>query len=232
MAHNPLVSCIVPVFNGALYLSEALESIFAQSYQPLEVIVVDDGSTDDTPAVIARFADRIRSARQENAGPASARNRGIELARGPLIAFLDADDLWHADKLQEQVACLAERPDADGCVTHTQNFWIDELRAEAEQHRDHRVAQPLPAYLASTLTARRSVFETIGRFDTALGFGHSTDWFLRARAHGVVIVEIPLVRYYRRLHHSNRSRRMGHQSREEFLQLVKSHLDRKRGRDT
>src|SRR5688572_13312922 len=100
----PLISCVVPVFNGERYLSETLESIFAQSYRPLEVIVADDGSTDRTPDTVAGYGDRIRYLKQENAGASAARNLGLEAARGEFIAFLDADDLWHAEKLQRQMA--------------------------------------------------------------------------------------------------------------------------------
>jgi glycosyltransferase involved in cell wall biosynthesis len=226
------VSTIVPVFNGAAYVGEALESLFAQTYQPIEIIVIDDGSTDATPAVLARFADRVRVVRQANAGPAAARNRGVQDAGGELISFLDADDLWHTDKLQRQAIFLADRPDVPGCVTHAQNFWISELRDEADQLRDHRIAKPLPGYLASTLVVRRAAFDLVGPFNVELGFGHSTDWFLRAAARGIIIAEIPAVLYYRRLHHTNRSRQLGAQSRDEFLHLVKAHLDRKRRRKT
>jgi glycosyltransferase involved in cell wall biosynthesis len=224
----PLVSCIVPVFNGERYLREALDSIFAQPYRPIEVIVVDDGSTDATPAVLATYADRILSFRQANAGPAAARNHGVREARGELIAFLDADDLWHVDKLVRQIACLDTHADRGGCVTHARNFWIDELQEEAAQFRGHRITQPMPGYLASTLMVRRPVFQSVGEFDTSLGFGHSTDWFLRAASRGVIIEELPEVLYYRRLHHTNRTRQLGHASRDEFLRLVKAHLDRRR----
>src|SRR5690242_4967891 len=97
--HGPTVTCIVPVFNGERYLGEALDSIFAQGHQPLEVLVVDDGSTDGSAAVAKSYGDRVRYFFQPNAGPAAARNLGLEAARGEFIAFLDADDLWHRDKL-------------------------------------------------------------------------------------------------------------------------------------
>ena len=86
------ISCIVPVYNGARFLAEALESILAQSLPPDEIIVVDDGSTDDTPAVVAAYGT-VDYVRQENRGPAAARNRGVTLARGDFLSFLDADDL-------------------------------------------------------------------------------------------------------------------------------------------
>jgi glycosyltransferase involved in cell wall biosynthesis len=180
---------------------------------------------------LAAYADRARIVRQANGGPAAARNLGCQLASGELIAFIDADDLWHEDKTARQVAYLATRPQVDGVVTHARNFWIAELSDEAERLREHRVARALPGYLASTLLVRRAAFHAVGEFSTKLSYGHSTDWFLRAYAQGIVVEVIPEVLYQRRLHHSNRSRQRAHQSRDEFLHLVKAHLDRQRRRD-
>jgi glycosyltransferase involved in cell wall biosynthesis len=223
------VSCIVPVFNGERFLSDAVDSILAQVHRPIEIIVVDDGSTDGTPGVIAGYGDRVRGLRQANTGPAAARNAGVGSARGEFVAFLDADDRWHPEKLARQVARFAARPQLDVSVTHLQNFWIADLREEEARLRAHRIARPMAAYLASTILARRRVFAFVGEFDPELRFGHSCEWFLRAEARGAVVEEIPEVLYYRRLHHHNRSRQHSAESREEFLRLVKAHLDRRRG---
>src|SRR5688572_18418487 len=96
---DPLIICIVPSFNSSRYLSEALDSILAQTYRPLEVIVADDGSTDATAAIVGAYGDRIRFVKQVTAGPASTRNLGLHSAAGEFVAFLDADDLWHREKL-------------------------------------------------------------------------------------------------------------------------------------
>src|SRR5215469_8348389 len=101
---SPLVSCIVPVFNGEQYLAEALDSILTQTYRPLEIIVADDGSTDGTAAVVARYGNRVRYLFQPNAGTAAACNLGIKAAQGDFIGFLAADDLWHPEKLARQLA--------------------------------------------------------------------------------------------------------------------------------
>ena len=93
-----LISCIVPVFNGERYLGEALESILKQSYQSLQIIVVDDGSTDGTAALVDHYEGQVRFLRQPNAGTAVARNSGLNAAEGEFVAFLDADDLWHPEK--------------------------------------------------------------------------------------------------------------------------------------
>jgi glycosyltransferase involved in cell wall biosynthesis len=228
---KPLISCIVPVYNGERYLREALDSIFAQTYRPLEILVADDGSTDRTPGIVAGFGDRVRYLRQENQGPAAARNLGIRAATGNFIAFLDADDLWHPEKLARQMARFQARPELCYCVTYSQNFWIPDLQAEAEKHRDHRVSQPLPGYVTQTLFARRAVFDSVGLFNTALAHGDSTEWFLRAAERGAVMELLPDVLTCRRLHSQNRSRLRAAASREEFLQILKSSLDRRRRAD-
>jgi len=223
-----LVSCIVPAFNAERYLREALDSIFAQTYPRLEVIVVDDGSTDQTGRVIAAFGDRIRSFWQSNQGPATTRNFGLDAATGDFIAFLDADDLWHPEKLERQMACFRARPELDYCVTYVQNFWVQELQDEAAKFRDHRIARPLPGYVTQTLCARRGVFTEVGCFNTELAFGDSADWFLRAAERGKVMELLPDVLTYRRLHPNNRSRILAVSSREEFLHIIKKSVDHRR----
>src|SRR5712692_6205416 len=226
-----MISCIVPVFNGERYLAEALESILKQSYRPLEIIVVDDGSTDGTANVVARYGAKVRCLRQPNSGPAIARNLGLSAATGEFVAFLDADDLWHPEKLERQMARFQARPELDACVAHVQNFWIPELREEAERFRDHRISQPLPGYVTGTLLARRSIFKAIGPFNVALGHGDSADFFLRAAEHGAVMEMLPDVLSYRRLHRTNRSRLLASHSRDEYLKILKAVLDRRRLQD-
>lgn len=108
----PPISVIIPCYNGAVYLGEAIESALNQIYLPLEVIVIDDGSTDCSAAIAESYGTPVRAIRQENRGPSAARNRGIELARGELIQFLDADDLLFPEKLQRQVPEVLRHPEA------------------------------------------------------------------------------------------------------------------------
>jgi len=225
---SPLISCIVPVFNGDRYIREALDSILRQTYAPLEVVVADDGSTDDTASVVATYGERVRYVWQANAGPGAARNLGLQSVRGDFVAFLDADDVWHPDKLTRQMARFEARPELDLCVTRIKNFWVPELREEAVRFRDHPLARPMPGYALSTLLARRALFEGDGRFDPGLRHTNDTDWFVRAAERGATMDLLPDVLVFRRLHPANRSRRLAGASREEYLQLVKSALDRKR----
>lgn len=223
---QPLISCIVPVFNGARYLAEALDSILNQTYRPIEIIVIDDGSTDQSAAVIRSYGDRIRCFYQDNAGPAKARNRGLSEASADFIAFLDADDLWHPEKLDRQSARFRSRPELEACVTHVQNFWMPELKQEETRLKNHRFSQPLPGYAMQALLARRSVFDRVGVFNTALRVVDDTDWFLRAIELGVVVEILPDVLVQRRLHQRNITRTATAQ--EELMHLLKHSLDKKR----
>jgi glycosyltransferase involved in cell wall biosynthesis len=225
---QPLISCIVPVFNGERYLAQALDSIITQSYKPLEIIVADDGSSDGTAGIVAAYGKRVRYLSQSNKGPAAARNLGISAARGDFVAFLDADDLWHREKLERQMARFTADPELNYCVTHVQNFWIPELREEAEQFREHRISKPLPGYVTSTLLTRREFFDVIGRFNTSINHADDTDWFLRVQEWGGVVELLPDVLVYRRLHTSNLSRRKARNSRDEYLRVLKMTLDRRR----
>ena len=141
---SPLISCIVPVYNGERYLGEAIDSILAQTYGPLEIIVVDDGSTDGTAEVVATYGDQVRYLWQPNAGQAAARNHGLSVTQGEFISFLDADDLWHPEKLDRQIARFRTRAELEFCVTHVQNFWIPDLAEEEKRFRDHRISKPPP----------------------------------------------------------------------------------------
>lgn len=226
------VSCIVAVYNGERYLGEAIDSILAQTLRPMEIIVVDDGSTDGTASVAHRYGEQIRYVWQPNGGPAAARNFGLSLIQGELVSFLDADDLWQADKLARQLARFHARPELDLCVTHVRNFWIPELRDEALQFAYHRHSQPVPGYVVSTLLARRQLFADVGTFDTSWRHVHDTEWFWRAAERGAVVELMPDVLAHRRLHHTNRSRVSAAKSRHEYTQFLKMTIDHRRRQST
>lgn len=224
----PLISCIVPVFNGERYLAGALESILDQTYQPLEIIVVDDGSLDGTATVVGKYAEPVRYIRQDNKGPASARNRGILEAHGQFVASLDQDDLWHSEKLERQMACFADRPDLDLCVTHAQVFFGSERGGKNVHFRNHRLSRALPGYLMGTLLAQRSVFEKVGMLNPRLRYGDAADWFLRAADLGLKMELLSEVLMYHRIHQRNYSRLNIVASQDEFLRILKASLDRRR----
>jgi glycosyltransferase involved in cell wall biosynthesis len=221
-----LINCIVPVYNGERYLGDALDSILAQTYRPLKIIVVDDGSSDSTAAVVARYGTQVCYLWQPNAGPAAARNRGLSVAQGEFVAFLDSDDLWHPEKLERQFARFCARAELDLCFTHVQNFWVPELQKEETRYRNHRFAQPLPGYATQTLLARRVLFDRVGRFNSSLRACDDTDWFLRAIDQGAVIDMLPEVLVRRRMHTKNLSRTA--LAYDALADVLKSSLERRR----
>jgi len=225
---KPLISCIVPVFNGARFLAEALESILNQSYQPTEVIVTDDGSTDRSAEVVNRYRSNVHYVRQSNQGPAATRNRGLAAASGDFVAFLDQDDLWHSGKLERQAACFSEDPELSLCVAHVQTFSGAATAEKTLWFPNHGPSEPLPGYLTGTLLARRSLFETVGVFNSELKYGDAAEWFLRAAEQGVKMAMLSEVLMYHRVHENNFSRRHVAASRQEFLGIIKESLDRRR----
>jgi glycosyltransferase involved in cell wall biosynthesis len=226
----PLISCIVPAYNAERYLAEAIDSILAQTYPHTQIIVVDDGSTDGTADVVARYGGRIEGHRQPNGGTSAARNRGIAAACGEFLAFLDADDLWHPEKLARQAARFEASPELTVSLTHIQNFWVAGLEAEAARFKEHPRNGPVPGYSPVTMLARRAVFEQTGDFTDGLAFADSLDWFLRLREQGIGVEMLDDVLVYRRMHHANKTRSFRESDRDEFLKLVKASLDRRRAR--
>jgi len=223
-----LISCIVPVYNGARYLRESLDSIAAQTYQALEIIVVDDGSTDNSAKVAAAFPAPIQLCSQSNAGPAAARNLGVRRAKGDFLAFLDADDLWHPEKLARQMACFQQHPNIGFCVTQIQNFWVAELKAEEEKLRNSKLSRPVPGYTAPTLVVRSDTFASVGEFDASMPHTSEPQWFLQAEEKGVRGELLSDVLVRRRLHTENRSRLKSAKSTDDYLRFIKARLDRKR----
>lgn len=223
----PLICCIVPVYNGEKYLDETLDSVFAQTYSPLEIIVVDDGSTDGTAALIEARTEDITYLHQENAGPAAARNTGIAAAAADYLAFIDADDLWLPDKLKRQMELFAANPALDVCVTKIQNFWIDELESDRERFKNHPIARALPGYGFPTSLVRRRAFEALGPIDESLRTGEDTDWFMRVIESQSAIELLPEVFVRRRIHRNN----LTHDTTAMFdnlTKILKASLDRRR----
>jgi glycosyltransferase involved in cell wall biosynthesis len=225
-----LISCIIAVYNGERYLRETLDSILAQTYQPLQIIVADDGSIDGTAKVAADYGDRITYLRQSNKGYAAAKNLGLSAAKGDFIAFLDADDLWHLEKLARQMARLRERPEVDLCFTRFENFWMPELAEEERRYRGQFLSQPQSAWSISTLLARRSVFLRFGDFqDSSRGLENMT-WFLRASARGAVIEVLADILMYRRFNMESFTRRGRAEVFDNFLPILKEWRDYQRQR--
>lgn len=219
------VSAIITAYNHAAYIADAVASVRSQTTPPSEIVIVDDGSTDETPAIVDGLGADIRYDRQTNLGEGSARNRGIELVRGDVVAFLDADDAWPSHRLQTLLQALAD--DVEIVCGRGRAFredtWVDAQAAATDRPEGHMMS-----FGCSLI--RRRVFDRVGAIDTARTLSVDLDWFLRCRELAVSIVVInDVVLLYRR-HDRNMTNDMD-RGRDRLMQTARQALERRRCRD-
>jgi glycosyltransferase involved in cell wall biosynthesis len=223
MSDAPVVTILVPVYNGALYVREALDSALAQDFDGVEVIVVDDGSTDDTAAIV-EATPGVRLLRQENRGPAAARNAGLEVARGEFIAFLDADDRIPPTKLRSQVGYLQAHADV-GCVLG-RHEWIDgapETLAADPLHGEEGGIQLVTAVI------RKALLDEVGGFDESFRISEDRDLLIRLREHGATMVVLDDVVLAKRWHDASTTTTRDRPS--DIARSLKAKLDRQRAQN-
>jgi glycosyltransferase involved in cell wall biosynthesis len=223
---NPLVSVIVAVHNGERYLRQALESLYAQDYSPFEVILIDDGSEDDTAKIAHEFPG-FRYVYQENRGQAAARNAGHQLAQGKLVAYLDCDDIIPANKLSRQATYLVQNPTV-GCVLARQEIKLERGVNPPDWLTRDSIFGDLDGIPLVSAMIRTSVLHEVGGFDPTFRFAEDRDLFVRLREHGVRIEVIPEVLLYRRFHGENMNFRLRPQTQHPLLRSLKSKIDRER----
>ena len=219
-----LVSVIMPVFNGERFLRQALDSVVAQDYAPLELIVVDDGSTDASAQVAQRCA-AARCLTQPNQGNGAAKNTGLAAARGEFIAFLDQDDIWLPGKLSAQVDALRQNP-AAGFTAGRMRFFFEPGVSRPDWVPAEFLTEPPPAFLPSGLLIRRAVFDQLGNFDPTIPLCNDLDWLARARDAGVPTVVTPEVMVQRPVHGGNVSYRAAERAR-ELARILRASARRK-----
>ena len=223
---KPLVSVMIGVYNAAPYLGEAIESVLAQDYEPLELIVVDDGSTDGSGDV-ARSFEAVQVIRQENAGNGAARNRAVEAASGALYAFLDADDRFTPGKLSLQKAALDSDSGIDMVFGHVREFLSPELDEETAAMLRPPAPEPMAWTAPNLMLIRRESFERVGPFTTAVRVGVTVDWFARAAEAGLRYAILPEVVLERRLHTQNNGLRE-RASRSQYIEVIRQAMERRR----
>jgi len=217
------VSVIIPCHNYAHFLSESVSSALNQETVNVEVIVVDDGSTDNIHSVISRFSDpRVRFVHQEQAGIGAARNTGVRWARGSLLAFLDADDLWRVNRLARAAATIATSDQDTICFAMVQEFLdpsIDTTRGQLPELRN------VPGVSASSCVVKSAVFRRVGSFSESLESGEFIDWYIRAQNAGCITHVDPDTLTFRRIHSLNRDRGRRESSKEYARILMRKIRD-------
>jgi glycosyltransferase involved in cell wall biosynthesis len=219
------VSLVIPMFNNAAHVAEAIDSALAQTHPLREILVVDDGSTDDSVAIAERFGPPVQVFRQEHAGQGAGRNTGAARARGDLLAFLDADDVWLPEKIALQVAALAANESCDMAFGRIEQFFSPELGHAGGRPRVLGSAEQR-GLLPGALLVRTSAFRRVGGFREDVTFGEFVDWYIRANEAGLSACTVDEVVLRRRLHATNAGVRE-RAKRREYAKVLKDMLDRR-----
>lgn len=218
---------IIPVHDSERYLAEALESVLAQTRPADEIIVVDDGSTDGSAAVVQGFGAPVTLVRQANLGPAAARNCGVAQAHGNWLAFLDADDVWLPDKLVRQLAVVQGESPPEMVFGLVEQFRSPDAPAETRFAGEGRT---LTGPHAGAMLVGAEAFRRVGPFRTDLAVGEFIDWFGRAMELGLRSLTLPVVVIRRRLHGQNLSLRAPDVAG-DYLLILRDTLRRRRGHE-
>ena len=222
----PLISVVIPVFNGAKYLEEALQSIENQENIDFEIIVIDDGSTDATAKIVETWPRSVQYIYQSNQGPAHARNVGIKAAKGNFIAFLDADDTWPSGKIATQIALLNQYLATELVWSKTKCVLEDGiLNTQGKAYKIDPEPNFIP-FLGAALF-RKTAFDKVGLFDISLRFGEDIDWYNRACEMSINILKSDTLGLYYRMHNHNSTRNTVALN-QGTVQLLKKKLDRNR----
>lgn len=223
---NSNISVIVPVYNQAQYLGEAIDSLLRQSLPPKEILVVDDGSKDDSFAVAEKFGPPVQAMRQDHGGISAARNLALEHATGEFIALCDADDICEPGRLQKQWELFEKDPHLHMAFCQVRQFLCPSLPAE-DQHKYRCNPESQPGILPGSMLVRREVFERVGKFDETIKVAEFLDWYSRAKTAGLKETCHPETLYLRRIHGHNHGIR-SQNPKAHYLKLLKANLDRKR----
>jgi glycosyltransferase involved in cell wall biosynthesis len=221
---DPRISVIIPYFNAAAFIDAALASVRAQSPAPHEIIVVDDGSTDGIAWRARAWAD-VRLLQQENKGPAAAKNTGVRAAKGDIIAFLDADDMWPEGKLARQLARLEAAPEAGIVMGNSRAVYLD--GAQEPAHAEAMAPRGLMQMHLGASLIRRFVFHVAGLFDETLRFSEDHDWLMRVRERDIPINLMPgvMLTYHRHADNMTGSKTL-HDL--QFMTMLKNSITRRK----
>lgn len=224
MKATPLISVIIPVYNGDKFLKETVQSILNQTISDYEIIVIDDGSTDST-AEVAQSIDKVRYFFQEKSGVGIARNYGIAKSKGSIIAFQDSDDIALPTRLEEQLAEFQKNSDLGALYSYIQNFLSDSVE-KPEWLPQSQLETELSCYGTCALMARKEVFNVVGAFNPDYHAAEDLEWLMRVKDANIRVEMLRKVLIKRRVHANNLS---GNSKlvRQMTLRLFKDSADRK-----
>jgi glycosyltransferase involved in cell wall biosynthesis len=224
----PLISVIIPCYNAEAYLAEAIESALGQKAGPLEVVVIDDGSTDGSGGVARRFGRAVRYEYQANGGISAARNRGVEVSTGRYLAFLDADDVWPDASLALRLDMLRAHPGTACVFGAMEEFLSPDLHERSGSHIP-LVHTAQVARLAGSMLIEREAFVRVGFFDPQLTVGETLDWIARAEDAGIRVRMADAVVLRRRIHGDNTvTREKARQN--DYLRALRTTIARRRAK--
>jgi glycosyltransferase involved in cell wall biosynthesis len=224
------VSVILPLYNGERFVAAALKSVLTQDYRPMEIFVVDDGSTDGGAQIVKSF-EHVHYIYQPHRGIAQAWNAGLSAMQGDFVAFQAQDDLWAPHKLSLQVSYLLSHPHVQYVVAQAK-FFADPEGVIPPGFRRHLLEREHVARLLEAMVARKPVFEAIGGFDTGLTTSWDVDWFGRAKDAGTSMAVMPEVLLYRRIHGGNITYQVMEMGNQNLLQVLRRSVKRQQGHKT
>lgn len=227
MSSFPKISVILSVYNGQNYVREAIDTVLAQDYPNVELVVVNDGSTDHTAQIIEAYADRLLLITQVNKGLGAGRNAGVQASNGDYLSFIDHDDCWESCKLTRQMELIASSSEDPLVFTNVRQFICPTL-TEEERLRLRVPGESMPGFIAGTLLLSRSRFNEVGRFFEINQVGEFVDWYLRAQEKRLPIQMMDDVLLYRRIHKTNMGRQAEAYDRQAYLRILKASLVRRR----
>lgn len=226
MISHPNISVIIPVFNAEKYISEAIQSVIGQTYNAYEIIVVDDGSTDQSAQLIHEFRE-VSYHYKPNSGLSSTLNFGLQKVKGDYIAFLDADDYWSLDKLERQIKEFEINPKLEIVFGHHKRFY-NKSTEELTVDEMTDMLRTLPAFFKASLLVKVESFFKVGLFDETIVMGDFLDWYRRAIDMNLSMKLISDVVLYRRVHNENMSL-VNKEHISDYVKIMKASLDRRRG---